>query len=143
MSSSWRICFILTFAIRSPHVSSNLSPVIESLLSVVRTSFCFVLFFELLFLIYFFFCSLPSFYYSVVDLQCSSISVVQQSNPVIHICTLFFIFLYYLPSCSNPRDQMEFLVFYNRTSLPIHSKCNSLNLLTPNSQSIPLTPCSP
>ena len=31
-------------------------------------------------------------------------------------------------------------VLYSRISLFIHSKCNSLHLLTPNSQSIPLPP---
>ena len=29
---------------------------------------------------------------------------------------------------------------YSRTSLLIHSKCNSVHLLTPNSQSLPLLP---
>ena len=49
-----------------------------------------------------------------------------------------FFFLYYLLSCSVPRDWMKFPVLYSRTSLLIHSKCNSLHLLTPSSQSIPL-----
>ena len=31
-------------------------------------------------------------------------------------------------------------VLYSKTSLHIHSKCNNLHLLTPNSQSIPLLP---
>ena len=62
-------------------------------------------------------------------------SAVQQSDPVIYIYSYTHIsFLsYYLPSCSIP-------VLYSRTSLLIHSKGNSLHLLTPNSQSIPLSP---
>ena len=35
---------------------------------------------------------------------------------------------------------VEFLVLYSRTLLFIHSKCNSLHLPTPNSQSIHLLP---
>ena len=64
------------------------------------------------------------------------ISAVQQSDPVIHIDT--FPFLYYLPSWSNPRVWIWFPVLYSRTSLLVHSKCNSLYQLAPNSQSIPL-----
>ena len=52
-------------------------------------------------------------------------------------------FSYYLPSWSIPRDWMWFPVQYSRTSLLIHSKCNSLRLLTPNSPSIPLPPPPP
>ena len=65
-----------------------------------------------------------------------SISAIQQSDPLIHIYTLFFVC--YLPSCSIPRDWLQFPVLYSRTSLLIHSKSNSLYFLTPNSQSIPL-----
>ena len=54
-------------------------------------------------------------------------SKVTQSYIYIHT----FPFLYYLPSWSIP-------VLYNGTSSIIHSKCNSLHLLTPNSQSMPL-----
>ena len=54
-----------------------------------------------------------------------------------HICTLLF--SYYLPSCSIPRDWIWFPGLYSRTSWLIHSECNSLHLLTPNSQSIPFT----
>ena len=50
-----------------------------------------------------------------------------------------FPFLYYLPSWSIPRDH----VHMGRTSLLIHSKFNSLHLLTPNSQFIPLLLPSP
>ena len=58
------------------------------------------------------------------------ISAVQRSDPVIDIHT--FPFSYYLPSWSIPRDWIEFPVLYSRTSLLIHSKWNSLHLLTPN-----------
>ena len=44
---------------------------------------------------------------------------------IIYICTFFF-----------SRDWLQFLVLYSRTLLFIHSKCNGLYLLTPNSQSI-------
>ena len=51
---------------------------------------------------------------------------------------MYFFFLYPSPSYSIPRDCTQFPVLYGRTSLPIHSKCNNLHQLTPNSQSIPL-----
>ena len=72
------------------------------------------------------------FYFFKVQLIYSvlSISVVQQNDPA-------FLFLYYLPSWSIPRDCLQFLLLCSRTSLLINSKCNSLHLLTPNSQSIP------
>ena len=57
------------------------------------------------------------------------------SDPVIHIYTFFF--LYYLPSCSIPREWIQLPVLYHRTSLLIHSKCSSLQVLTPNFPSIP------
>ena len=46
------------------------------------------------------------------------------------------LFLYYLPRYSSLRLDIV-PVLYNRTSLLIHSKCNSLLLLTSNSQSVP------
>ena len=49
----------------------------------------------------------------------------------------------YFPPYSIPRDWIEFPVLYSRTSLLIHSKCNNLHLLTPNSQPIPLPPSPP
>ena len=69
------------------------------------------------------------------------VSTVLKSDPVICIGT--FPFLYYLPSWSIPRDQLQVPVLQSRTSLLIQSKCNCLHLLTPNSQSIPLPPLSP
>ena len=55
----------------------------------------------------------------------------------IYIYTHTFLFSYYVPSCSVTRDWIWFSVLYRRTSLLIHSKCNSLLLLTSNSQSVP------
>ena len=37
---------------------------------------------------------------------------------------------HYLPTCSITSDQIQFPVLYSRISLVIHSKCNSLHLLT-------------
>ena len=51
-------------------------------------------------------------------------SKVTQSYTYIHS-------LSYIPSRSIPRDRMYFPMLYSRTSLLIHSKCNSLYLLTP------------
>ena len=65
-------------------------------------------------------------------------SAIQQSDPVTNIYILPF--LYYLPSWSLLRDWIEFPGLYSRTSSLIHFKCNSLHLLTPNSQSVPLSP---
>ena len=80
------------------------------------------------------------------------ISAIQGRDPVIYIYTHTYIyphiymcihiyihtfpFLSYLPSCSIPRDWIEFPVLYSRTSLLIYSKWNHLHLLTSNSQSI-------
>ena len=77
----------------------------------------------------------------IVDLQCCANSAVQQSDPFIYIYIFFF--SYHFPSCSIPRDWIEFPVLYSRISLLIHSTWNSLHLLTPNSLSIPLLPPSP
>ena len=63
-------------------------------------------------------------------------SGVQHSDPVIHIYPFFSSYL--PPSSSIPRDWTQFPVPYTAgPQLLIHSKCNSLRLLTPNSQSIP------
>ena len=72
------------------------------------------------------------------------ISAIQQSGPVIptyihthtHTYTHTSSFSHYLPLCSITNDQVEFPVLQSRISLLINSKCNSLHLLTPNSQSI-------
>ena len=58
-------------------------------------------------------------------------SKVTQSYIYIHTNTFFF--SYYLPLCSIPREWIQFPVLYSRNSLLIHSKCNGLHLLTPNS----------
>ena len=67
-----------------------------------------------------------------------------QSYTHTYICihTHTFFFSHYPPSCSITSDQIQFPVLYSRISLLIHSICNSLHLLTPNAQSIPL-PASP
>ena len=56
------------------------------------------------------------------------ISAIQQSDTVVHTHSLS-----YLQSWSIPRNWIQFLVLYSKTSLLIHSKCRSLHLLTPNS----------
>ena len=58
------------------------------------------------------------------------ISAVQQSDPVIHVYTFFF--SYYLPAWATPRDWISLPVQQDLTAL--HSKGNSLHLLTSNSQ---------
>ena len=47
-------------------------------------------------------------------------------------------FLHFLPSWSITRHWMQFPELNSRNLLFIHYKCNSLHLLIPNSQSIPL-----
>ena len=60
-------------------------------------------------------------------------SSVQQSWPS-HKYTyiLYFLFSYYLPQCSNPRDWVQFPAMYSGTPLLICSKCNILHLPTKN-----------
>ena len=69
-----------------------------------------------------------------------SISAVQQSDPVSlsHTHTHILFFSHYPPSCSILSEQIQFPLLCSRISLLKHSKCNSLHLLTPNSQSLPL-----
>ena len=55
-----------------------------------------------------------------------------------HAYIYTFFFSHYPPSCSIISDEIQFPVLHSRISLLIHSKCNSLHLLTPDSQSIPL-----
>ena len=50
--------------------------------------------------------------------------LLYSSDLVIHMYTSFF---YYLPSCSITSDWIGFPELYNKTSLLIHSKCNSLH----------------
>ena len=47
-----------------------------------------------------------------------------------------FFFSHYPPSCSILSDKIQFPVLYSRISLLTHSKCNSVHLLAPDSQSI-------
>ena len=49
----------------------------------------------------------------------------------IHIHIYIFFFSYYLLSCSVPKDWIESPVLHGRTSLLMHSECNSLHLPTP------------
>ena len=60
------------------------------------------------------------------------ISSVQHTDPFIHIF-IYNIHTHSLSYIIFPRDWIEFPVLYSRTSLPIHSECHSLHLLTPNS----------
>ena len=53
---------------------------------------------------------------------------------------MYILFLLFLPSCCITNDWISFPVLYSRTSLLIHSKSNSLHLLTPNFPSILLSP---
>ena len=50
---------------------------------------------------------------------------------------IYTFFKCFFPSWSMPGDWIQFTELYSRTLLFIHSKCNSLHLLTLNSQSIP------
>ena len=68
------------------------------------------------------------------------ISGVQQSDSVIHICTFFFIFFSVMV---HHRILNIVPCAISRTLLFIHSLCNSLHLLIPNSQSTPLPPPLP
>ena len=85
--------------------------------------------------------------FSLLKLKCNYFTVFpnfcyRAKQPTFFYMPYMYIhsfFSYYLPSFSIARDLIQFPVLYSRTSLLIHSKCNSLHLLTPNSQSIPLT----
>ena len=59
-------------------------------------------------------------------------SKVTQLHTCIHSFKKYSFLLWFIPG-----DQIWFPVLYSRTSLSVHSKCNGLHLLTPNSQSIP------
>ena len=56
-----------------------------------------------------------------------------------YMYTYFFLTL----SCSIIRIQTQFSVLHSRISLLIHSKCSSLHLVTPSTQSIPIPPHPP
>ena len=55
-----------------------------------------------------------------------------------HTCTFFF--SHYPQSRFITSDWIYFPVIYSRILLPIHAKCDSLPLLIPDSQPIPLPP---
>ena len=72
-------------------------------------------------------------------------SSVQHSDPVIHIYIYIYIHSFSHTIFHHVLSQMiEYrslcYMLYSGTPLPIHSKCNSLHLPTPNSPSIPLPP---
>ena len=69
------------------------------------------------------------------------ISAVQQSDSFIHIYIYSFLIFFSIVVYPRKLDIVPWL--YSRTLLFIHSKCNSLHLPTPNSQSIPLPPPPP
>ena len=69
------------------------------------------------------------------------VSVVQQSDSVIHTYTFFF--KIYLSIMVYPRRLDRVPCAISRTSLSTHSKCNRLPLLPPLPQSIPLPLFSP
>ena len=67
------------------------------------------------------------------------LSILLYSSDTV-IYTYVFFFSYYPPLCSIISDQIQLPVLYSRISFLIHSKGNSLHLLTPDFQSIPLPP---
>ena len=81
------------------------------------------------------------FNWSRVDLQCcDDLCYTARWLSYTHVDILF---LYSFPSWFITGYWVLFPVLYIRTVLFIYSKCNSLHLPTPNSQSIPLPPSSP
>ena len=57
--------------------------------------------------------------------------------------TYMYRFFFLTLSCSIISDEIQLPGLHSRTSLLIHSKSNSLYLLTPSSQSIPVPPPPP
>ena len=82
------------------------------------------------------------FFPIIVSLLCS-VSFYPTAECPSHTCIYTFFFSHYPPSCSITSDEIQFPVLYSRIELLLHSKCNSLQLLTPDSQSIPLLPPLP
>ena len=103
------------------------------ILLLYTNTFIFFLNFFVLFYFYLFYLFLLQLIYNVL-----SISTVQQSDPVMHIYTLYF--SHYPPSCSITNDYIQLPVLHSRMPLPIHSKSNSFHILIPESQSIHLPP---
>ena len=88
------------------------------------------------------------FFLSQLIYRILSIPAVLQSDPVYVyiIASLSHIHIQFFPQyppSSIISDWIQFPVLYSRISLLVHSKCNSLCLLIPNSHSIPLPPPPP
>ena len=113
---------------------------------LLKSSLLFFIWVVLLFIVDLNMFLLKFFYYFLLQLIYNDLSIfaVYPSDPVIYTYiytpSLTFFFSHYPPSCSFTSDQVSFPVLHSRISLPIHSKCSSLHLLIPNSQSIPLPP---
>ena len=88
-----------------------------------------------------FFCKPKTIFFNYSLFTVLPISAVQHSDTVIHIYAFFF--SYYLPLYYILRDWIQFPVLYSRTSLFIHSKCNSSHLSISNFLSIPFPALSP
>ena len=73
--------------------------------------------------------------WSILSYSVVLISDVQQSDSVIHVYMFFSHILFHY---GLSQIWCSFHVLHSRTLLSIHSKCDSLQLLTPNPQSIPL-----
>ena len=73
-----------------------------------------------------------------------SISAIQQSDPMcVCVCVCVCVQILFIILCSIMFHHKWLDIVpcaIHRISWPIHSKCNTLYLLTPNSQSIPLPP---
>ena len=75
----------------------------------------------------------------IVDYSVLSISIVHKVNqPYIYIYILFLTTLHHVPSQMTRYHSLCYAAGSH-----IHSKCNSLHLFTPTSQSIPFPPPSP
>ena len=77
------------------------------------------------------------FYYSAFTMFCQFL-LYGKDTIYKYIYILFF--SHYRLSCSITNTWLQFPVLYSRISLLIYSKCNSLHLLAPDSQSIPILP---
>ena len=86
------------------------------------------------------------FYWSIVDLQGgASFCCTAKWLSLTYIYIYMYIYIYtfskmLFSTISIPRDWRWFPGLYSRTLFFIHSKCNSVHLLAPNSKSSPLSP---